>query len=201
MEEKNIIKGKFSKSNIFVIVPLVLSAVSFLISIWIYYDDCAYRDYWGRPVPYSRFIIRPGEVGPGTITIFSYLAILLFFVAIFFVIKMNRCKLNVSNKKVSGKASFGRIINLPIDEIISVGTCFPKGITVATSSRTIKFWLLVNREGVYQAISDLIKQKQGNFADNQNNSIDDLRKLKDLLDNGTITQEEFDAKKKQLLGL
>ncbi len=30
---------------------------------------------------------------------------------------------------------------------------------------------------------------------------DELKKFKDLLDNGIITQEEFDQKKKQLLGL
>ena len=30
---------------------------------------------------------------------------------------------------------------------------------------------------------------------------DELKKFKELLDNGVITQEEFDAKKKQLLGL
>ena len=32
-------------------------------------------------------------------------------------------------------------------------------------------------------------------------SADELKKYKDLLDCGVITQEEFDAKKKQLLGL
>ena len=32
-------------------------------------------------------------------------------------------------------------------------------------------------------------------------SADELKKLKDLLDDGIITQEEFDTKKKQLLGL
>ena len=30
---------------------------------------------------------------------------------------------------------------------------------------------------------------------------DQIKKYKDLLDSGIITQEEFDAKKKQLLGL
>ena len=30
---------------------------------------------------------------------------------------------------------------------------------------------------------------------------DELKKYKELLDSGVITQEEFDAKKKQLLGL
>ena len=33
------------------------------------------------------------------------------------------------------------------------------------------------------------------------NSADELKKYKDLLDSGVITQEEFDAKKKQILGL
>ena len=32
-------------------------------------------------------------------------------------------------------------------------------------------------------------------------SIDELKRYKELLDTGVITQEEFDAKKKQLLGL
>ena len=32
-------------------------------------------------------------------------------------------------------------------------------------------------------------------------SADELKKYKELLDNGVLTQEEFDAKKKQLLGL
>lgn len=34
-----------------------------------------------------------------------------------------------------------------------------------------------------------------------NNTLDDLEKLKSLLDQGIITQEEFDAKKKDILGL
>ena len=35
----------------------------------------------------------------------------------------------------------------------------------------------------------------------QTSSADELKKFKELLDGGIITQEEFDAKKKQLLGL
>jgi len=35
----------------------------------------------------------------------------------------------------------------------------------------------------------------------QNSNIDELKKLKELLDMGIITQEEFNAKKRQLLGL
>ena len=38
-------------------------------------------------------------------------------------------------------------------------------------------------------------------TENGNISYDAIAKFKNLLDSGAITQEEFDAKKKQLLGL
>lgn len=38
-------------------------------------------------------------------------------------------------------------------------------------------------------------------SDSNNSAADEIRKFKGLLDDGIITQEEFDAKKKQLLGL
>ena len=44
------------------------------------------------------------------------------------------------------------------------------------------------------------KQTEGNSVASAGGA-DELKKYKDLLDSGVITQEEFDAKKKQLLGL
>lgn len=47
-------------------------------------------------------------------------------------------------------------------------------------------------------------QNINNKSESTTNSVstaDELKKFKDLLDNGVITQEEFDAKKKELLGL
>jgi len=38
-------------------------------------------------------------------------------------------------------------------------------------------------------------------VENQYSTADELKKFKELLDSGVITQEEFDTKKKQLLGL
>ena len=47
-----------------------------------------------------------------------------------------------------------------------------------------------------------IKQQDSEFNDDQLNiDIDQLSKLKNLLDEGAITQEEFEAKKKQILNL
>ena len=48
-------------------------------------------------------------------------------------------------------------------------------------------------------VDEYKKQKSGQAG--AVSSADELKKFKDLLDSGVITQEEFDAKKKQLLGL
>lgn len=57
-------------------------------------------------------------------------------------------------------------------------------------------------------IVDFIQKKKDELSSPQANTIiqqastaDELKKFKELLDMGIITQEEFDAKKKQLLGL
>ena len=60
-------------------------------------------------------------------------------------------------------------------------------------------------------IDDLLRKKYDNLllikdviveeTDVDAKVFDELKKFKDLLDSGAITQEEFDEKKKQLLGL
>jgi predicted Zn-dependent peptidase len=44
------------------------------------------------------------------------------------------------------------------------------------------------------------QQRMGHII-NQSSPADEIRKYKELLDDGVITQEEFEQKKKQLLGL
>ena len=46
-----------------------------------------------------------------------------------------------------------------------------------------------------------LEMKKANTVSSTTSSADELKKFKELLDDGVITQEEFDAKKKQLLGL
>jgi hypothetical protein len=64
-----------------------------------------------------------------------------------------------------------------------------------------------SREAVDDIIADFdavlhsIRVKKSGGAVQQTSAADELKKFKELLDMGVITQEEFDAKKKQLLGL
>ena len=64
--------------------------------------------------------------------------------------------------------------------------------------------VLPNRNEIHRIISNLLVERQKHSAvptPSVTSSIDELKKFKDLLDQGIITQEEFDTKKKQILGL
>ena len=86
-----------------------------------------------------------------------------------------------------------------------------KGVSVATSSGKISFLLIKNANEVYTELNNLVINRQSEKTESKHTEIiketqplsnaDELKKYKDLLDQGIITQEEFDAKKKQLLDL
>lgn len=79
-------------------------------------------------------------------------------------------------------------------------------VAVATSFGSIKFYFSQNSENAYSSICKILVEKQSkdilkDIPRQQHNDLDDLVKFKKFLDDGIITQEEFDVKKKQLLGL
>ena len=129
-----------------------------------------------------------------------------------FYLDINKMQIVVTDKRVYGKTSFGKQVDLPLDSISAVGTSVFKGIAVGTSSGKINFLGISNRDEVYEEIKKILADRQEkeikvksaapvtNITQEQS-SADELKKFKDLLDSGIITQEEFDAKKKQLLGL
>lgn len=117
-------------------------------------------------------------------------------------------ELVITDKRVYGKVNLWKRVDLPLDSISAVGTSWFNGISVSTSSGRISFMLISNKDDIHKTISDfLIKRQQERIPEsNINNAVqqcnaDEIVKFKELLDNGVITQEEFEAKKKQLLGL
>ena len=79
------------------------------------------------------------------------------------------------------------------------------GISVASSSGLISFYFVEKRHEVHEVMSKLLIERQNNKAKHsvevKSDTADELKKFKELLDSGVITQKEFEAKKKQLLGL
>ena len=120
---------------------------------------------------------------------------------------MRSYEMVVSDKRVYGRTAFGKRVDLPMDSISAVATRGFKGIAVATSSGKIAFLMIKNRDEIHKIISNLLIERQSKpeaapaVHTPAVSNADELKKYKELLDMGVITQEEFDAKKKQLLGL
>lgn len=122
---------------------------------------------------------------------------------------LKKYELTVTNKRVYGKVIFGKRVDIPLDSVSTVATtAFWKGVTVASSSGRINFVLIKNRLEIYDVINNLLieRQKHSEIIEPKepvarNGNVEELKQYKELLDSGVITQEEFDAKKKQLLNL
>ena len=124
-------------------------------------------------------------------------------------------ELTVTNKRAYGKIAWGKRVDLPLDAISSTSTIrLLKGVAISTASGRISFRLIKNADEIYNVVSNLLIERQQNKTNinaNPNTTVaptapmldeaDMIQKYKNLLDSGAITQEEFDAKKKQLLGL
>ena len=128
-----------------------------------------------------------------------------------FCLILKSMEIVVTDKRVYGKTYFGRMVDLPLDSVSAVGSKWMKGIAVATSSGKISFLLIKNAREIHEEIRKLLIERQEKKEQVQvatpavapvvKSDVEELKKYKELLDSGIITQEEFDAKKKQILGL
>ena len=118
-------------------------------------------------------------------------------------------ELTVTDKRIYGRVAWGKRVDLPVDSVSATATIrVLKGVSVSTSSGRISFRVIKNADEIYKVMNNLlIERQQEKFNATvvatapMSDEADQLKKYKVLLDSGVITQEEFDAKKKQLLGL
>ena len=134
---------------------------------------------------------------------------LIVFERIFYAI-MHNCRITVTDRRVIGMASFGKRVDLPINQISAIGKAIFSSLAVGTSSGKIRFGFLLNRDEIFEALGNVISNLQTKNENTHSaetstfqtaSQADEILKYKQLLDSGVISQEEFDAKKKQLLGI
>ena len=211
--EEIIIQSKLDKEKRgkvlgFAIGAICVAGILYLITLGLYrnednwYTGTSTVTVYGYQVPYTY-----------TRAFSEYWQFLTFWLADLFLIAsiafwiiyaaIIQSELTVSNVRVSGKTKFGKVVDLPIDKISAVGiSAILSSVAVSTASGVNKFYLLQNYEEIYQAINALIASRQQN-APVQQGAVSDMAELvkyKELLDSGIITQDEYDIKKKQLLG-
>lgn len=100
----------------------------------------------------------------------------------------------------TGHKSFAAVSKMSVELNFKNG--FTKSvnfINVTTKTDSLTFKIADKEFATYCAFLERIVNNQESKS--ENNSVDDIRNLKQLLDDGVITQDDFDAKKKQILGL
>ncbi len=221
--EKKIIEAKFSKNknaNIILTIGIIILSLFSIILISDYSTGVYYEWIYSTAIDHKiseRFsifeylfevIFFPFSDYNNGLSYFYlfWIAVIVFVAYIIIILMMNHCALTVTNTRVIGKASFGKQVDLPITQISAIGLGAFGKIAVATSAGRVNFWLIENRSAIHKALNDLLMELKSETKTNiitnmPASNADELKKFKELLDNGIITQEEFDQKKKQLLGL
>lgn len=185
MEEKILIKGIFMERRTPIIILLSLTILLLILSGGSFIDFFEGDGFYVDQIPF-------------------FLSILCLISVIFVYNMTKKGELSVTNKRVYGIALFEKRVDLPLDSISAVGTSWLWGVDVGTSSGRIHFKLVKNKNEIHSVLSKLLMERQQEKASaniQTTSNADELKKFKDLLDSGVITQAEFDEKKKQLLGL
>ena len=185
MTERNIINEKASKLNFIVAIPALATLALLVLSFDMLIGGDSNTAMW--------FILT---LIMAVITVIVYLA-------------TAGCEIVVTDKRIYGKVAFGKRVDLPLDSVSAVATtAFTQGVSVSTSSGRITFLFLSKKEKIASTIRKLLIERQQKPVaattikqEIPQSNAEELRKYKELLDMGVISKEEFDAKKKQLLGL
>lgn len=220
------IKAKnFNHKKILIILGIIFIVYALLVCIPIkktvlswsnnYYYDNIFN--WPVKTKYDNYIPNYLLVGLGVV-IGLYLIMLMIKAAEKAILKL--CSLYLTNKEIKGIRKYiflKKDLTFPIekvDSIMVVNSTFDKirgGKTIAirTTSGLIKFPWVHNAEEFVNKTLDTIKAYNEsskpvteNFQQNTGgDNLEQIQKLKEMLDSDIITQDEFDTKKKQLLGL
>lgn len=223
MDEKTIIEGNFKsgfKSNTlsksllgigiaFVLVGLIYCAIRLETGsvLKVYFGASRYVPYTDANFDYFELLFCALIFHLESIVgILIYTGVFASLVSLLTYFMMSKCSVSVTDKRVIGKANFGKQISLPLNQISTVAQGSFSSLVVSTSAGHIHFWFLENKNEVFNELTSLICNFYSPkgclcISENQVSDADELKKYKDLLDNGIITAEEFEAKKKQILSL
>ena len=163
---------------------------------WIKYDDSFIDFFFGEFLNFDCYY--------GYMIMLGVVALI---VGIIMKSNTEKCEITVTNEAISGKLPHGKEVHIPLNQITAINRSSFNGVSITSIGNVSNFHCIENREEVMKAISYLLANPQQSSAQptqsasTNGSEAEQLKRLKDLLDSGVLTQEEFDAKKKQILGL
>ena len=183
-------------------------------------DICGYIWEWGdldwelmvehikenHDIPFDAYFGEEGMVFAILHWSFIFIA---GFVCLIYVL-LSRCNITITEKNINGRTLWGKKVVLPVHMVSAYSTSkIFSVLAITTSSGFIKFPCIGNLEEIVNILQQLLNERQKRtetqepmiLQENNFKNLDELVKLKTLLDNDIITQEEFNEKKKEILGV
>lgn len=215
MEQNIVIKGTPQKNKaalITIIVGAILLRAAFSVATYVFINCEGYwyylHDYYSWRVIYDSF---------GEFLIWQFFSFECFFgymimlgvvvlvVGIIMKFTTEKCEITVTNEAIIGFRPNRPKVSIPLNQITAINRSAFKGISISSIGNITNFHCFENREEIIKAISYLLANAQPSHsysaAEENNGDADRLKQLKKLLDAGVLTQEEFEFKKKEILGL
>lgn len=112
-----------------------------------------------------------------------------------------RCTITVTESTIAGRTWWGRKVFLPMTMVSAYAThkLFSR-MVITTASGEISFFGIGNTKEIAEVLRVVTETRsEGTEEKTKFGDADELRKWNDLLLDGIITQDEFDAKKKEIL--
>lgn len=115
----------------------------------------------------------------------------------------NKAELVIQQNTIIGKKCNGKTVQFLLKDIKSVETTRTRGLKITGAGIKYVIHSICNGDDMKNTIMCMLTEIPNEQAVvvMSDNSTSSIKEYKELLDLGIITQEEFDAKKKQLLGM
>ncbi len=178
MEEKILIEGVFKNHTLPYKICAILGTVLLLVSLLLFIGSLS-----------ALAIIS---------LIFGFTLLFMGLLCTHFICE---CELTVTNKRIYGSTELGHDVNIPLSKISSVTLGGLNGLFFSYAGNNVGFYHCQNVDDVYDVVSELLIKISSKSSSDEISNAEEIKKYKELLDCGAITKEEFEKKKKQLLGL
>ena len=191
MENKILARGIFDQKNAF-FTGLIRGFIGGLICCALCFLLASVIDFFDDPIVFLTWSVVFGIIIPLTCA---------------FQGKNMKRELTITEKELVATVG-NAVFECPLDSITSYAFSGAH-LIIQAPPRKFSVESLKNHEEIATVLNNLANQRKvgpvysaqpASPISNYGNA-DEIKKYKELLDSGVITQEEFDAKKKQLLGL
>jgi len=169
MEEKVIVKSTPSALSGTLVRCFAVPVVIFIVTIVFYYAVALpqIREHmYTLNISLSLFLVSTliFDVTATTtiwISVVVYIGIAAFIWGIVDFLKNKDNTLTVTNKRIYGRSSFGKQVDLPLNTISSVSSSGKRKLHFLTSSGKIPFGNVENSDEIFQIVSKMLVERQG----------------------------------------